>query len=196
MSADLVARGRRQGTTTTTTTTPTTTTTTTVYQCPCLCRLLLLPLHNDTMPACKERLQMPFRREVRSIKFVYLWNTSVVFARCLLSHIFGCGISYEGAWARGNCPQTAFLSQQIYLTNFCWLHLRLMYPRMSQVGIQTKNFCLLRSLHSALFCTRILNCYPHKILAAPVNPISVVWHVVWRWCMWHAVYVSFCMCLQ
>ena len=42
-----------------------------------------------------------------------------------------------------SCPPTTTNSFE-----FFWLHLRLMYPRMSQLGVQTKHFfCTLRSQH-------------------------------------------------
>ena len=66
--------------------------------------------------------------------------------RCLpvkICHSQSC--SQEGA--RGaTAPQTTFLPNR-----FIWQFFRLIYPRMSQVGVQAKHFLL--ALLAALFCT-------------------------------------------
>ena len=47
----------------------------------------------------------------------------------------------EGARWANYLPPNYLLAQQIYFTNFCCLHLRLMYNRMSQMEVQTKQLC-------------------------------------------------------
>jgi len=47
-----------------------------------------------------------------------------------------------------NCPKLPSFPQQMYLTIFCWTHLRLIYPQNVTDGVQTNKIsCLLRLQH-------------------------------------------------
>jgi len=80
---------------------------------------------------------------------------------------------------------TYIVSQQICLTKFSWLHLRLMYPRMSHVGVQTKKTPRVIVI---VWPTWVL--WPVTIATQFLAfPINVVWLRAWQYINHHAEYL-------